>query len=490
MHRYARLIKSERTAAGLVATLFTAAAVCSLGWWLSTDPCRDLQVRLPGMDGTPQDLSGGGEAVRIGEGFQRFAVLAAAAPGSWPRFRGADSRNVLAESTPLADSWEGGAPRLLWSVDLGEGHAGAAVWGGRVYLLDYDEEAEADALRCFSLADGVELWRRSYGVKVKRNHGMSRSIPAVGGGFAVSLGPRGHVMCVDAETGDFLWGIDLAVQYGAEIPPWYTAQCPLIDGGTAVIAPGGTALMLGVDCRTGEVLWETPNLGGWKMSHSSIMPMTLDGIRTYVYCALGGVAAVAAEGERRGQILWATDLWSPEVAAPSPVILEGHRIFLTAGYGAGSMLLRIERADAAAPQPYTAAAVASYAPGEALSCEQQTPIYRDGLLYGVAPKDAGSLRNQLICFDPDRLEIVWSSGKTERFGLGPYLAADDKLYLLSDDGVLSMIDLTAGSFVLLGRADLLDGRDAWAPMALAAGRLLLRDSKRMVCVDVAERGER
>ena len=45
-------------------------------------------------------------------------------------------------------------------------------------------------------------------------------------------------------------------------------QCPLIDRQTAVIAPGGRALMIGVDCATGEILWETPNPDGWKMSHS------------------------------------------------------------------------------------------------------------------------------------------------------------------------------------------------------------------------------
>ena len=43
---------------------------------------------------------------------------------------------------------------MLWSIELGEGHAGAAVRDGRVYVLDYDRQAEADVLRCLSLADG------------------------------------------------------------------------------------------------------------------------------------------------------------------------------------------------------------------------------------------------------------------------------------------------------------------------------------------------
>jgi outer membrane protein assembly factor BamB len=74
--------------------------------------------------------------------------------GSWPRFRGAAFDNASRETVPLAESWPAGGPPGLWSVELGEGHAGAAVSDGRVYLLDYDEGSESDVLRCLSLADG------------------------------------------------------------------------------------------------------------------------------------------------------------------------------------------------------------------------------------------------------------------------------------------------------------------------------------------------
>lgn len=61
----------------------------------------------------------------------------------------------------------------------------------------------------------------------------------------------------------------------------------LIDGNVAVLATGGTALMIGVDLLTGRKIWETPNPRGWKMSHSSIIPFTFDGRRMYVYSASG-----------------------------------------------------------------------------------------------------------------------------------------------------------------------------------------------------------
>ena len=79
----------------------------------------------------------------------------------------------------LARAWQPSEPRELWAIDVGEGYAGAAVLNGRVYLMDYDRDKKQDALRCLSLADGREIWRYAYPVPVKRNHGMSRTVPAV-----------------------------------------------------------------------------------------------------------------------------------------------------------------------------------------------------------------------------------------------------------------------------------------------------------------------
>jgi len=466
----------------LIVSVLVSLGVLLLNWWLGTDPVTNLVEFVPGMDGRPAVKSITDIVVRIGEFSRTFDGVPANITGGWPRFRGRESRNIATDAVSLADRWGPEGPEILWSVDLGEGHAAPAVLNGRVYVLDYDEEQKADALRCFSLEDGREIWRRWYTVHVKRNHGMSRTIPAVTERFVVTTGPRCHVMCVDAQSGDLLWGIDLEREYGTEVPLWYTGQCPLIDEAITVIAPGGSALLIGVDCATGEIVWETPNPHGWGMSHSSVMPMTLKGVKMYVYCALGGVAGVAARGDRRGEILWETDAWNPNVAVPSPVIFDDGRIFLTAGYGYGSMMLQVRDKNGI----FNVEPLYRLTPKDGLACEQQTPVLYQGYLFGVLPKDAGDLRNQFVCFDPEGT-MVWTSGKTNRFGLGPYLVADDKFYVLSDDGVLTMMQASTSEYIELGHASVLEGQDSWGPLALASGRMILRDSRRMVCIDISAR---
>jgi outer membrane protein assembly factor BamB len=351
-----------------------------------------------------------------------------------------------------------------------------------VYVLDYDEDKRGDALRCFSLDNGMEIWRRWYRVNMKRNHGFSRTIPAVTDQFVVTIGPKGYVMCVDAITGDFLWGIDLVREYGTEIPFWYTGQCPLIDDGIAVIAPGGKALMIGVNCSTGEKIWETPNPKGWQMSHSSIVPITVLGRRVYVYSSKGGFVGISAEPDNRGELLWASELWNPSVGAPSPVALKDGRIFIAGGYGSGSVLLKVAENNGI----YSVEKLLKYKPDAGMATEQQTPIYYRGYFYAILPKDAGVLRNQLVCYHPDDITTpVWTSGKTNRFGLGPYLIADNKMFVLNDNGVLTLLRVSTRGYEQLAQAQIMDATDAWGPMALVNGRLLLRDSRKMICIDVS-----
>ncbi len=69
-----------------------------------------------------------------------FEAAAATLPGAWPRFRGERFDGIAEPGVPLARQWPAAGPEVLWSIELGEGHAGAAVRDGRVFVLDYDRD--------------------------------------------------------------------------------------------------------------------------------------------------------------------------------------------------------------------------------------------------------------------------------------------------------------------------------------------------------------
>jgi outer membrane protein assembly factor BamB len=465
--------------ADVVPMTFAVAGVVSLMYlWLSADAAVSFQERLPGADNKPANIGQGDEPIKIAGTLTRGQGVPSELPGAWPRFRGEHYDAISRETVPLSRTWPAEGPRALWSIDVGEGYAGAAVLAGRVYILDYDQVNHADVVRCLSLDDGREIWRYSYPIRIKRFHGMSRTVPAVTDEYVVTLGPRGHVTCLDSQTGEFRWMLNLVQEYGTTIPQWYAAQCPLIDDGKAIIAPAGSVLMMAVDCATGEVIWETPNPDKWVMTHSSIVPMEFGGKRFYIYCGgstnAGGVVGVCAED---GQVLWKTEQWRVRTNVPMPVVIGEDRVFLSAGYGQydyGCMMLRLSESGG-----QINVASEFLHPTGVFGSMQHTPIFYNGHIYGVG------MDKQLVCLDPQG-NVVWTSTSANTFGSGPYTLVDGLLYVMNDSGVLTLVEATPAGYNPLARAKVLHGIESWAPMAVSSGRLIVRDLTRMVCLDISQ----
>lgn len=452
-------------AAGVAAVLFA--------WWLKAPVATPVTLREPGAD-RPAGIAVAGlitnvfAAGKLESGPGKAADLA----GSWPRFRGPRLDGIGAEADAVARSWPGGKPAQLWSIEVGEGFAGPVVANGRVYLMDYDRTRQRDAVRCLSLADGAEIWRFSYPVTVKRNHGLTRTVPALAGGGVVAIGPKCHVVVVEADTGRFRWGIDLEKDHGTTVPPWYTGQCPLVDGDLVILAPGGPeALLMGVELESGTIRWRTPNPNGWKMTHSSVVPMELAGRPYYLYCASGGVVAVNAAD---GSVAWESNAWKINIATvPTPVLVEGGRVFLTGGYNAGCLMLEFTGKDGKleAREVFRARA-------DVFGATQHSPIWYRGHLYGIRAD------GRFVCLSPEG-KVVWASGPEASFGLGPLLMAGGGLiFALNERGRLVLLEAVPEAYRPLAQAEVMDGHECWAPMALAGGRLLVRDLTRMVCLQV------
>jgi outer membrane protein assembly factor BamB len=260
----------------------------------------------------------------------------------------------------------------------------------------------------------------------------------------------------------------------------------LIDNDIAVIAPGGKALMIGVDCATGKVIWKTPNPDSLKMSHTSIIPMIIHGKKMYVYAALGGVCGVSADGDDAGKMLWETKEWSPSIAVASPVYLGNGELIAFGSYGAGAARIRINMDTSG----YTASLVEQHKASEGIANEQQTPIFKGDNLWAVLPENAGALKKQLACYNKSNLITpVWSSGKESRFGkgMGPLIMSGNKLYLLDDEGTLYLFKIENNKAELVSSHKIFNAIEAWSPMALAGRYLIIRDSHNMLCLDIGEK---
>src|ERR1019366_5024413 len=353
----------------------------------------------------------------IGAGAAGVAALLPAAQGSdWTQFRGPD-RNGISKEPGLLRKWPAGGPKVRWSVPVTQGYAAAAIVGGRVYHHDYDEAKSEWCVNCRSLADGKLIWQFREAREIRPNHAITRTIPAVDSRFVCSLDPKAVLHCLDVKTSKQIWRKSLVTEYKATIPSWYNGQNPLQEADRLIVA------------KDGKLLWEFP---------------------------------------RKFNV----------AVAPSPIAVDDERVFMTASYDAGSVMVRVRRTGEA----FKAEAVFDMKNNE-WNSEVHTPIVYQGHLFAVGKKKRGLFTCLSLDGNP-----VWTSEGKASFGLGSFLMADDLFFVLDGDtGKLRLIEATTKGYNELAGAQVLAGQEVWGPMALSDGKLVLRDLTKMVCLDV--RGE-
>ena len=421
--------------------------------------------------------------------FSRSSILSvlvlisiSASGGDWPQFRGLDRNNISAE-TGLLRSWPSQGPKVLWKTPVCEGYAGAAIKDGRIYLNDYNDQKKEHLIRCISLADGKDIWQWSYPVEVRPNHGITRTVPAIGQKLVFSLDPKCRFHALDAKTGKIVWQKNLVQDYKATIPGWYAGQNPLIDGDRVLLATGGDALIIAFDQATGKEIWRTPNPGKELMSHSSLMPATIGGVKQYLYLTMKNLMGVAASD---GQLLWSVPFTARIVAVPSPISIGDGRIFVTSGYEAGSAMFQVDKGAAGFSARKLFALTSTQ-----FNSEAQTPILFQNHLFAVSSKTRG----RFTCLDLDG-KVVWQSpvvsGNAEAsrtFNLGGFLLADGMFFILDGNtGMLRLVEANTKEYIELASAQILHGEDVWGPLALSDGKLIIRDMGQMVCLQVGRSG--
>jgi outer membrane protein assembly factor BamB len=398
--------------------------------------------------------------------------------GDWTQFRGPNRDNISPESG-LLRTWPQAGPKVLWKTAVCEGYAGAAIKAGRIYLNDYNLSKKEHWVRCLSLSDGKDLWGWSYPVDIRPNHGITRTVPAVGQKLVFSLDPKCRLHALDAQTGKLVWQKNLIQEYKATIPGWYAGQNPLLDGDRVLVATGGAALAVAFDQATGKEIWRAPNPGNDLMSHSSVMPAVIGGVKQYVYLSMKGLHGISAAD---GKLLWSTPFAVRMAAAPSPVVIGDGRIFVTCGYDVGSMMYRVEKG----PGGFTIQKLYELTSAE-FNSEVHTPVLFRNHLFAVSSKSRG----RLTCLNLDG-RVVWQSPvasgnpeATRTFELGGFILADGMFFILDGrSGILRMVEAGTAAYKELASVQILAGGDVWGPPALSEGRLVVRDMSQMVCLQV------
>ena len=402
----------------------------------------------------------------------------AAEAADWPQFLGPNRDGVVPDAKGLARTWPAHGPKVLWSTPLGVGFGGPAIYGDSVLLLDREEDAR-DVLRRFSLSNGRELWRLEYQAPGKLQYNGSRSSPATDGDLVFTVGPFGHIHAVKFSDGSVVWKADLLKDWRAARPKWGVSNSPLLWGDLVIVTPWGRkAAVVAYRKKTGEVAWTTPNPAGIVQEYQSAVPMTLVGRAMIVATGRRGYAiGVDLETGRR---LW-TYTGYPQNGwnIPSPISAGDDQVLITGGYNCGSAMFKVERKD----RGYVTREVWK---NRNMGTKTAQALVHGGYLYSNSTDVGGGLR----CLALDDGTIKWDSrDNRRRFEQGNLIIADGLIFIVAGKGGrLFMVEATPEGYRELASAKLLSGSMVWAPMAYKDGKLVLRDQKKLVCVDLRAGG--
>lgn len=396
-------------------------------------------------------------------------MIVAAAAGAhaqdWPQFLG-PARDGRYTGAPLAADWPDGGPRRLWSRPVGAGFAGPVVAGDRLVL--FHRVGGAEVVEALDAATGGVLWRYDYPTTYRDDFGFDegpRSVPVVHGGRVYTFGAQGRLHAVDVETGAGVWQVDTHARYGVRKGFFGAAGSPLVEDGRVIANVGGRrGGIVAFDAATGDELWTATT---HEASYSSPAGGIFGGRRTaLVFTRNGLVGLDPASGEVRFERRWRSRLGA-SVNAATPLVL-GDRVFISASYGAGAALLRVEGGTLAE----------EWSGDDSMTNHYATAVERGGVLYGYHGRQ--EYGPSLRAVDARSGAVRWSE---DRFGAGTVTLAGDLLVILRESGELVLAEATPDAFRPLARAAILPGVVRAYP-ALAAGRLYARNADTLVAVDL------
>jgi outer membrane protein assembly factor BamB len=419
--------------------------------------------------------AGGFESLVLASERRSTAELIAAPDPGWAQFRG-PRRDGISNERGLLQSWPEGGPKQLWSVGgLGRGFSSPIISNGRLFITG-DHEGELH-LFAFDLA-GRELWRTKNGMAWSRDYPGARSSVAYSDGRVYHQNAHGRLACFEAATGRELWAVSLLERFDGGNITWGLSECPLVDEKAVYATAGGSkALVVAFDKRTGELLWQSESLraadGDRAVENASyVSPILVKfaGKRLLIGCSLKHLYCVDAD---TGKLQWTVPRPTRYGVLAMMPVLVGDAVFITATHGPPGQLYRL----IAPEQPGGLVGVAPDWTTELDTC-QGGVVLVDGKLYGSYYPG----RKGWAALDAATGEVLYEETS---FVKGAILAADQRLYALSEDGWMRLLEPRADRFEVKGQFRLAPARnDAWAHPVIHEGRMYLRYHEELRCYDV------
>lgn len=394
------------------------------------------------------------------------SVSVGALSDDWTQWRG-PARTGVSRETGLLKEWPTGGPPLVWTAQgLGQGYGAVAIAGNRVFVQGLrNGQSIVSAL---NLADGKSVWSKSLGEGGNNDRGDGpRGTPTVDGDLMYVLSEAGDLYCL-RHDGTEVWKRNILRDFSGRNISWLLSESPLVDGARLVVTPGGRgAAIVALDKMTGATLWTSKELSD-EAAYSSVIAADVQGVRVYMTFTADAAVGVRATD---GKVMFKYRRAANNTANVATPVYADNKVFFTSSYGTGGALLglRAEGGEVRAQEVYFTRDMQNHHGGVVLL---------DGYLYGY--------NNAILtCLEFETGKMMW---RHRSVGKGAVTAADGHLYIVGEDHVVGLVEVTPTAYREKGRFRIQDlGAPAWAHPVVSNGHLFIRNQSLLMKYDVRAR---
>ena len=390
----------------------------------------------------------------------------APAAGDWPQWRG-PNRDGISMETGLARQWPANGPPVVWQAPgLGGGYGSVAIKGNQVFVQGL--RGRDTMVHSLNREDGTYLWSKNLGPGGSNDRGSGpRGTPTIDGNRLFVLTEAGDLWCLNLD-GTEVWHRNILREFSGGNIQWLISESPLIDGDRVIVTPGGrSAGMVALDRATGRTIWTAKELND-DAGYSSAVVVDVEGVRAYTTFTASEAVGVRASD---GKVLWRYRRAANNVANIATPVVQGNLVFYSSAYdtGAGLVTLHAGNNELTAKEKYFTRDMQNHHGGLVLV---------DGTLYGFS-------NAILVALDFATGKLLW---RDRSVGKGAITYADGRLYILSEDNVVGLAEVTPKGYVEKGRFRIADqGLPSWSHPVVSGGRLYIRNQSQLTAYDIKAR---
>ncbi|MDH3626299.1 MAG: PQQ-like beta-propeller repeat protein [Acidobacteriota bacterium] len=382
---------------------------------------------------------------------------------------GGPSQDFRATATGLADAWPESGPKELWSRSLGDGYSGILYEAGKIYTMY--RTGDNEVVLCANAKSGETIWEHAYASAPRDGHvtqfGIGpRSTPLIDGDRVYTIGIAGVMHALEKKTGKAIWSKDLwSEPFNGNFLNHGYSSSPIAYGDTIIALVGGEGTsVVAFDKDDGSVAWKNQSFGN---SYSTPRIFTIDGEEQLITFMASEVVGL---DPKNGDLKWRIpheNTWKQNVSMP--VLSNDNVLFISAvEAGAKGIRLSVKDGKSTAEEAWSTRKIQFY---------HVTSVQDGDWVYGSTGMRTPAF---MAAVNISTGEIGW---RKRGYAKANVIAADGRLFVLDEDGVLSMTTATPEDLTMQAQTSLFDGV-SWTVPTIIGATMYVRDQQKMVALSL------